>query len=79
MRIGVHTGGAFHPEGDDADYAGQGVHMAARIGAAAGAGEILVSTQSLDGVPDTGSLCHPRELELKGFTEPVSVASVSWR
>ena len=79
VRIGVHTGGAFHPEGDDADYAGQGVHMAARIGAAAGAGEILVSTQSLEGVPDTGSLCDARELELKGFTEPVSVASVSWR
>src|SRR5690606_27129405 len=28
VRIGVHTGGAFHPEGDEADYGGQGVHMA---------------------------------------------------
>src|SRR5690606_22084461 len=52
VRIGVHTAGAFHPAGNDADYAGQGVHMAARIGAAAGAGEILVSSESLDGLPD---------------------------
>lgn len=79
VRIGVHTGGAFHPEGDDADYAGQGVHMAARIGAAAGAGEILVSTQSLEGVADTGTLRNARALELKGFSEPVQVMSVVWR
>ncbi|MGA8048536.1 MAG: adenylate/guanylate cyclase domain-containing protein [Dermatophilaceae bacterium] len=79
VRIGVHTGGAFHPQGDDADYAGQGVHMAARIGAAAGAGEILVSTQSLEGVADTGSLGEARDLELKGFTDPVRVSSVQWR
>jgi class 3 adenylate cyclase len=47
IRIGVHTGGAFHK--DDADYTGQGVHVAARIGALAGSGEILVSRESLDG------------------------------
>lgn len=79
VRIGVHTGGAFHPEGDLADYAGQGVHVAARIGAAAGAGEILASAETLQGVTDTGSLSAPRELALKGFVEPVPVVSVSWR
>lgn len=79
VRIGVHTGGAFHPTGDDSDYAGQGVHMAARIGAAAGAGEILVSLQSLEDVIDSGTLHDVHELTLKGFAEPVGVASVSWR
>jgi class 3 adenylate cyclase len=76
VRIGVHTGGAFH-KGDD-DYAGQGVHMAARIGAVAGGGEILVSRDSLDG----GSrfrLSEPRSVTLKGFDEPVDLVAVDWR
>ncbi|GAA5168039.1 adenylate/guanylate cyclase domain-containing protein [Ornithinimicrobium tianjinense] len=78
VRIGVHTGGAFHPDGDASDYAGQGVHMAARIGAAAGAGEILVSAETLDGTTDTGSLSEPRALALKGFEDPVPVVAVRW-
>jgi class 3 adenylate cyclase len=75
VRIGVHTGGAFARNDDD--YAGQGVHMAARIGALAGSGEILASCESLAGVPVTSST--PREVELKGFAEPVKVASIDWR
>jgi class 3 adenylate cyclase len=76
VRIGVHTGGAFH-KGDD-DYAGQGVHVAARIGALARGGEILVSRESLD----SGSrypLSPPRSETLKGFDEPVELVSVDWR
>jgi class 3 adenylate cyclase len=76
VRIGVHTGGAFHT--NEADYAGQGVHMAARIGAAAGGGEILVSRESLDG----GSrfrLSEPRSVTLKGFDDPVELVAVDWR
>jgi class 3 adenylate cyclase len=76
VRIGVHTGGAFH-KGDD-DYAGQGVHVAARIGALARGGEILVSRESLD----SGSrfpLSAPRSETLKGFDEPVELVSVDWR
>jgi class 3 adenylate cyclase len=76
VRIGVHTGGAFH-KGDD-DYAGQGVHVAARIGALARGGEILVSRESLD----SGSrypLSAPRSELLKGFEEPVELVSVDWR
>jgi class 3 adenylate cyclase len=79
VRIGVHTGGAFHTGGDVADYGGQGVHAAARIGAAAGAGEILVSSESLDGVSTAFELSEPRGEELKGFEEPVEVVSVEWR
>ncbi len=76
VRVGVHTGGAFH-KGDD-DYAGQGVHMAARIGALAGGGEILVSRESLHG----GSrfrLSEPRLETLKGFDDPVELVAVEWR
>jgi class 3 adenylate cyclase len=76
VRIGVHSGGAFHRADDD--YAGQGVHMAARIGALAGAGEILVSVDSLDG-GTTARLANRRAETLKGFEEPVELAAVAWR
>jgi class 3 adenylate cyclase len=76
VRIGVHTGGAFHK--DDDDYAGQGVHMAARIGALAQGGEILVSRESLDG-GSRFTLSEPRAEELKGFDGEVELVAVDWR
>jgi class 3 adenylate cyclase len=76
VRIGMHTGGAFHKE--DADYAGQGVHMAARIGALAGGGEILVSKDSLDG-GGRFPLSESRLETLKGFDEPIELVSLDWR
>jgi class 3 adenylate cyclase len=79
VRIGVHTGGAFHTGGDVADYGGQGVHAAARIASAAGAGEILVSDETLDGAQTAFALSEPRGEELKGFEESVEVVSVDWR
>jgi class 3 adenylate cyclase len=79
VRIGAHTGGAFATDADASDYAGQGVHTAARIGAAAEAGEILVSRDTLDGVGAAFRLSEPRHETLKGFNEPVEVVSVDWR
>jgi len=76
VRIGVHTGGAFHKDGED--YAGQGVHMAARIGALASGGEILVSTESLE-EGKRFPLSAPRSETLKGFDAPVELVSVDWR
>jgi class 3 adenylate cyclase len=76
VRIGVHSGKATHTEDDD--YTGQGVHMAARIGALAGGGEILVSTESLDGATRF-RLSEPRSEMLKGFSEPVELVAVDWR
>jgi class 3 adenylate cyclase len=76
VRIGVHSGKAFHTEDDD--YSGQGVHMAARIGALASGSEILVSTESLDGATRFG-LSEPRSETLKGFAEAVELAAVEWR
>ncbi|HEX3254992.1 MAG TPA: adenylate/guanylate cyclase domain-containing protein, partial [Gaiellaceae bacterium] len=76
VRIGVHSGGAFQRADDD--YAGQGVHMAARIGALAGGGEIVVSRDTVaEGARYPLSPPHPAEL--KGIEDPVEVCSVGWK
>jgi class 3 adenylate cyclase len=79
VRIGAHTGGAFLTDTDFSDYGGQGVHTAARIGAAARPGEILVSRETLDGIGTAFRLSAPRSETLKGFEQPVDVVSVDWR
>ena len=79
IRIGVHTGESFRTGSDSTDYGGQGVHVAARIGAAAGAGEILVSTETLDGVGASFRLSEPRLESFKGVEEPIEVVAVEWR
>jgi class 3 adenylate cyclase len=76
VRIGVHTGGAFHK--DDDDYAGQGVHVAARIGALAQAGEILVSRESL-AAGSRFPFSESRSAELKGLEGEVELVAVDWR
>jgi class 3 adenylate cyclase len=77
VRLGIHTTEASRQGGD---YRGRGVHVAARICAAAGSDEILVSGVSLDKMPATRfGLSDPRELVLKGVDEPVEVRSVNWR
>ena len=78
VRIGAHSGGAFRTDSESSDYGGQGVHVAARIGAAAAAGEILVSTETLDGVNTSFRLSEPRTEALKGVETPVEVVSVDW-
>jgi class 3 adenylate cyclase len=79
VRIGAHSGGAFRTDGDLADYGGEGVHVAARVGAAAGAAEILFSRDTLDGVSTAYRLSEPRSAALPGFDEPVELVSVDWR
>lgn len=79
VRIGAHSGGAFHTDADSSDYGGQGVHVASRIGAVAGPKEILVSRETLDGVGTAFRLSEPRSELLKGFEHPIDVVSVDWR
>ena len=79
VRIGAHTGGAFHIDAEFTDYGGEGVHVAARIGSAARASEILVSRETLDGVRIPFRLSEPRPELLQGFRQPVDVVSVDWR
>jgi class 3 adenylate cyclase len=77
VRIGLHTAEATRQGGD---YRGRGVHVAARIGAAAGTEEILVSSAALSAMGSSRfGLSDPRQLTLKGVDEPVEVRSVDWR
>ena len=77
VRIGLHGGRAFSRDGGD--YGGDAVNAAARIGALAGAGEILVSRETLADAPPPFPLSEPRRAELKGLSRPVEVVSVEWR
>jgi class 3 adenylate cyclase len=79
VRIGAHTGGAFGSDGGAKDYGGEAVHLAARIGAAAGPAEILVSQETLDAVGSAFRRSDPRQEALKGFEQPVEVVSIDWR
>jgi class 3 adenylate cyclase len=79
VRIGAHTGGAVHTGSETSDYAGDGVHVAARVGAAAGRAEILVSRETLDGIGTSFRLSEPRSELLKGFEQPIDLVSVDWR
>ncbi len=77
VRIGLHTAEAAREGGN---YQGRGVHVAARIGAAAVGEEILVSSAALGAISSIRlGLSDPRQLTLKGIDEPVEVRSVSWR
>ncbi len=64
VRAGVHTG---EVEMRDADISGIAVHLAARVAAAAGAGEVLVSRTVVDLVAGSGLTFTDRgEHALKG-------------
>ncbi len=53
------------------------MNVAARIGALAGAGEILVSCET---APDGDwNVSQPREVALKGIAHPVEIVSIDWR
>ncbi len=77
VRVGAHSGSAFRNA--PGDYGGEGVHMAARIGAIAGKGEILVSRETIEGYATAFRTSEPRAEDLKGFEEPVEVVAVEWR
>jgi class 3 adenylate cyclase len=77
VRIGLHSAEATRQGGD---YQGRGVHIAARIGAAAASEEILLSSATSSEIgPIAFSLTDPRKLNLKGIDEPVEVRGVNWR
>jgi class 3 adenylate cyclase len=68
VRAGVHTG-ECHRRGDD--LSGIAVHIGARVGALAGAGEVLVSRTVVDLVAGSGLRFADRgEHELKGLADP---------
>jgi class 3 adenylate cyclase len=74
VRIGLHTAEA---QADGGDYQGEGINLAARIGELAQGGQILVSCDSVTGIPLVCSA--PDEAQLRGFSEPVQITSIDWR
>jgi class 3 adenylate cyclase len=77
VRIGLHLAEATKEVGD---YSGQGVHAAARVGAAAGAEEILVTSGLLEAAGSIPyQVSEARAVTLKGIAQPMPVQSVEWR
>jgi class 3 adenylate cyclase len=75
IRIGLHAGEATSRDGD---YFGSAVTRAARISAAAGAGEVLASADLVASCRHPVALSGERTLELKGIAEPVVAVLVTW-
>jgi class 3 adenylate cyclase len=73
VRIGLHTAEANRR---GADYSGMGVHVAARVAALAGGGEIVASAETVAEAGETSS--ELREAAVKGVSIPVRVATVAW-
>jgi class 3 adenylate cyclase len=74
VRIGLHVADANLQGGD---YSGMGVHLAARVGALAGAGEILATSASLAEAGDVAT-ADAREVTVKGISVPVAIAAIAW-
>jgi serine/threonine protein kinase len=79
VRIGLHVGGPLREGGGD--FFGTMVNMAARIGAKAESGQILVSATLKEVTETLGefSFGQARDLELKGFAGLHRVFEVRWR
>jgi class 3 adenylate cyclase len=77
VRIGLHTAEATREGGN---YRGQGVHVAARVGAAATREEILASQATIEAARVVKyGLSEARPATLKGVREPVDVRTIEWR
>ncbi len=74
VRIGLHEAEATERA---LDYAGKGVHEAARIGALADSSEILASLETVGG--SRYPVSAPRTVQVKGVTEPIEIVSIDWR
>jgi class 3 adenylate cyclase len=76
VRIGLHTAEAT-PQGRD--FAGGGVHLAARVGAIGEREEIVASTDTLAAAGTIRySVSDARTVALKGIKGPVEVRSILW-
>jgi SARP family transcriptional regulator, regulator of embCAB operon len=73
LRIGLHADRAVPVRGK---YTGRGVHLAARVAAIAGPGEIVLTRSTATAADAT--LHHRREVLLKGLPDPVEVGILHW-
>jgi class 3 adenylate cyclase len=74
VRIGLHTAEANRR---GSDYSGKGIHVAARVAALAGGGEILATSETLAEAGDV-PVSDARSAPVKGVTAPVSLAAIAW-
>ncbi len=74
VRIGLHTAEANQR---GTDYSGTAVHVAARVAALAGGGQILATAETLAETSDVAS-SGARSASVKGVSAPVSVAEIAW-
>ena len=77
VRIGLHAADANRRSDD---YSGTGVHVAARVAAAAGGGEILASAETVTEAGDivAGRTGPPVPTTLKGVSKPVELVAIRW-
>jgi len=75
IRIGVHTAEATSRAGD---YLGQGVHAAARVASAGGAGEIIASAETLAAADEDYKILEAGPVALKGLAQPMELARIDW-
>jgi len=74
VRIGVHAADATQV---GQNYRGKGVNEAARIAGVANGSEIVASRDTIEQTRYKGT--SPREVELKGLSQPVEVVNVEWQ
>jgi class 3 adenylate cyclase len=74
IRIGVHEADALL---SGSDFAGLGVHEAARIAAHANGGSILAS-QATATTAGATTIAPPREVALKGLSDRLAVQDIPW-
>jgi class 3 adenylate cyclase len=74
VRIGLHASDATQV---GANFRGKGVHEAARIAQLAAGDEIVASRDTAAGSRFVVS--EPREVMLKGISEPIEIVSIDWR
>jgi class 3 adenylate cyclase len=75
VRIGLHQAEASTRA---IDFAGRGVHEAARIGSLAGGGQILASVTTVHNAAARFPVSSPRSVTLKGVSQPVDVVTIEW-
>lgn len=75
VRIGLHEAEASTRA---IDFAGRGVHEAARIGSIAGGGQILASVNTVQSATTRFPISTPRPVTLKGVSQPVDVVTIEW-
>lgn len=76
VRIGVHAAEASQL---GTEFTGKGVHEVARIAAVGAAGEIVASRSTLVAAVSRIQYHNERDVRLKGFSAPMTVATVQWQ